>query len=72
MRITLHNGYKVEFLDNMEQVQEKIDNTLKNNMGNYCTSYKQIFNQTQDNITTIVYQYNTLYTETFVIIKENW
>ena len=72
MRITLHNGYKVEFFRDMEQVQEKIEKTLKNNMGNYCTSYKQIFNHTHDNITTIVYQYNTLYTETFVIIKENW
>lgn len=72
MRITLHNGYKVEFLKDMEQVQEKIENTLKNNLGNYCTSYKEIFNQTQDNITTIVYLYNTLYTETFVIIKEEW
>lgn len=72
MRIILHHGYNVEFLDNMEQVQEKIENTLNRNLGNFCTSYNQIFNQTQDDITTIVYQYNTLYTETFVIIKENW
>lgn len=72
MIITLHNGYKVEFFKNMEQVQEIIDKTLKRNLGNFCTSYKEIFNQTHDNITTIVYQYNTLYTETFVIIKEEW
>ena len=65
----LHIGYNVKFCDTMEQVYATIDVTLKSNLGNFCTSYKQIFKQTQNNITTIVYEYNTKYTETFVIIS---
>lgn len=59
----LTRGYETEECQSMEEVFEKIENYLKS----YKLPYKQVFNKCDGKMQVIVYQYSTLYMETFII-----
>ena len=59
----LTHGYETEKCSSMEDAMQKIETYLKK----FNLSYKQVFNQCNGAMQVIVYQYSTLYTETFII-----
>ena len=59
----LTHGYETEECQSMEEALAKIETYLKK----FGLSYEQIFNQCNGKMQVIVYQYSTLYTETFII-----
>ena len=59
----LTHGYKTEKCYTPKEPFEKIENYLKT----INLSYKQVFNKCDGKMQVIVYQYSTLYMETFII-----
>lgn len=59
----LTNGYETQECQTMEEVFQKIENCLKKNN----LSYEKIFDRCDGKMQVIVYQYSTLYMETFII-----
>lgn len=59
----LTHGYETVECQTAKEPFEKIEEYLKH----FKLPYKQIFNQCNGKMQVIVYQYSTLYTETFII-----
>lgn len=59
----LTHGYETEECQSLEEAFEKIENYLKS----YDLPHKQVFNKCDGKMQVIVYQYSTLYMETFII-----
>ena len=59
----LTHGYKTEKCYTPNEPFEKIERYLKS----INLSYKQVFNKCDGKMQVIVYQYSTLYMETFII-----
>lgn len=57
-----HNGYKIEDCQNVAEVNSYISKTLNRQL-----SPKMILNATTGKYQIIVYQYVTVYTETYII-----
>lgn len=75
MRIRLvHNGYKVEFPDTMEEVEAYMQNVITQHLNLQPTKIidrelKGGKNIGADQVRIVVYRYNTLYEENFMIYK---
>lgn len=62
----LTNGYETEECQSMDEALEKIESYLKKQN----LPYKQIYNKCDGKMQVIVYQYQTLYMETFIIHRD--
>lgn len=77
--ILTHNGYKVEFLDTIEQVEQYMTDVLEEHKH---LSPKEIYrgysadNQAKDKKdsikSVIIWQYRTMYTEVFMIEEREY
>lgn len=61
--IYVSKGYTIKEFDN----QEKAMNFIQNDMANQQLSFEKIFDEQNDKMRIIVFQYFTLYTETYII-----
>lgn len=63
-----YNGYTVEFFDNIEEVNKYIDSKIHKNL-----KVINEYNQRIDAFKVIrIYQYNTLYSEMFLLEREEY
>lgn len=62
----LTNGYETQECQTMGEAFQKIENCLKKNN----LSYEKIFDRCDGKMQVIVYQYSTLYMETFIIHRD--
>ena len=61
--IYVSKGYTIKEFDTQEKAMEYI----QNDMANQQLSFEKIFDKQNDKIRIIVFQYFTLYTETYII-----
>lgn len=61
--IYVSKGYTIKEFDNKEKAMEFI----QNDMTNQQLSFEKIFDEQNDKMRIIVFQYFTLYTETYII-----
>lgn len=61
--IYVSKGYTIKEFDNQEKAMEFI----QNDMTNQQLSFEKIFDEQNDKMRIIVFQYFTLYTETYII-----
>lgn len=63
----VHNGYKIQFYNTQQEVDEYIQNVLNNYKE---LNPKKVLDIKTDDYDIISYRYHTLYEETFIIYKE--
>lgn len=64
--IYLTKGYKINEFENKDQALEFI----KKDLEQHNLNYKLIYQETNEDMEVLIYQYYTLYMETYIIHKE--